>query len=89
MLKRLKLDEIKIKEIVKSLRETAKLEDPVGKEISKTRIDTGLILTKITCPIGVIGVIFESRPDAVPQISSLCLKSGNAVILKGGSEAKS
>ncbi len=53
-----------------------------------TELDTGLILEKVTCPIGVIAVIFESRPDALVQISTLCLKSGNAVMLKGGSEAK-
>jgi glutamate-5-semialdehyde dehydrogenase len=53
-----------------------------------TELDDGLILHHVTCPIGVIGAIFESRPDAVPQISALCLKSGNAVILKGGTEAQ-
>ena len=51
-------------------------------------LDENLTLDRVSCPIGVIGAIFESRPDAVPQISSLCLKSGNAVILKGGREAQ-
>jgi glutamate-5-semialdehyde dehydrogenase len=64
------------------------LPDPVGKILSATQLDAGLELYKVTCPIGVIGVIFESRPDALVQISTLCLKSGNAVMLKGGSEAK-
>jgi glutamate-5-semialdehyde dehydrogenase len=59
----------------------------VGRVLSATELDEGLVLTRVTCPIGVIGVIFESRPDALVQISALCLKSGNAVLLKGGSEA--
>jgi glutamate-5-semialdehyde dehydrogenase len=64
-----------------------RLEDPVGQTISALELDQGLELFKVSCPIGVIGVIFESRPDALVQISSLCLKSGNGVLLKGGSEA--
>ena len=64
-----------------------KLEDPIGKRLMATELDEGLNLYKISCPIGVIGIIFESRPDALVQISTLCLKSGNAVLLKGGSEA--
>jgi len=88
LIKRLMLDEYKINEIVEEVKSVAKLEDPVGKVLSQVELDKGLMLYQITCPIGVIGAIFESRPDAVPQISSLCLKSGNAVILKGGSEAK-
>ena len=63
------------------------LADPVGVTLSAIEMDQGLELYKVSCPIGVIGVIFESRPDALVQISSLCLKSGNAVLLKGGSEA--
>ncbi|MEM3587468.1 MAG: glutamate-5-semialdehyde dehydrogenase [Candidatus Jordarchaeaceae archaeon] len=85
---RLKLDDSKIEDIIRSLESVAKLEDPVGKTLSAIELDDGLKLFQVTCPIGVIGAIFESRPDALVQIASLCLKSGNAVILKGGSEAK-
>jgi len=85
---RLKLDNAKIKEMVAGLRDLSKLEDPIGKTLSAIELDKNLELFKVSVPIGVIGAIFESRPDVVPQISSLCLKSGNAVILKGGSEAK-
>ncbi|MDP3765711.1 MAG: glutamate-5-semialdehyde dehydrogenase, partial [Nanoarchaeota archaeon] len=88
LLKRLMLDEHKIDEMVKEVRNVAKLDDPVGKILSQVELDKGLMLYQITCSIGVLGAIFESRPDAVAQISVLCLKSGNAVILKGGSEAK-
>lgn len=88
LLKRLKLNEDKIKDIIEGVKAVEKLEDPIGKVLSKTELDKDLILTKVSCPIGLIGVIFESRPDALVQISTLCLKSGNAVILKGGSEAE-
>ncbi len=84
---RLLVNERKIHEIIEEIEGVAKLEDPVGKTLSQIELDKGLMLYKVTCPIGVIGAIFESRPDAVTQISSLCIKSGNAVILKGGSEA--
>ena len=87
LLKRLRYDRSKIDESVESLRSLIKQEDPIGKVVSRMELDPGLILERTTCPIGVIGVIFESRPEALVQISSLCLKSGNAVILKGGSEA--
>ncbi|MEK6891860.1 MAG: glutamate-5-semialdehyde dehydrogenase [Nanoarchaeota archaeon] len=87
LIKRLKIDENKIKEIVDEIKSVAKLDDPVGKVLSQVELDKGLMLYQVTCPIGVIGAIFESRPDVVTQISSLCLKSGNTVILKGGSEA--
>jgi glutamate-5-semialdehyde dehydrogenase len=66
----------------------AGLEDPLGKTLYAMELDKGLELFKVSCPIGVVGAIFEARPDVLPQISSLCLKSGNAVILKGGREAK-
>ena len=87
LLKRLKFDEKKIKETVAGIKSLIKLPDPAGKIIRATELDKGLELFKVSCPIGVIGVIFESRPDALVQISTLCLKSGNAVLLKGGSEA--
>ncbi|MHC4570484.1 MAG: glutamate-5-semialdehyde dehydrogenase [Planctomycetota bacterium] len=87
LLKRLKFDENKIADVCAGIDSLIKLEDPVGKTIAATELDDGLELYKVSCPIGVIGVIFESRPDALVQISTLCLKSGNAVLLKGGSEA--
>lgn len=87
LLKRLKFDEAKIEEAVSGLESLAKLPDPVGITQYAMELDAGLELYRVSCPIGVIGVIFESRPDALVQISSLCLKSGNAVLLKGGREA--
>ncbi|MFZ5643806.1 MAG: glutamate-5-semialdehyde dehydrogenase [Bacillota bacterium] len=88
LLKRLKFDEAKIADVVDGIYSLVKLEDPVGKTILSTELDEGLELYRVSCPIGVIGVIFESRPDALVQISTLCLKSGNGVLLKGGSEAR-
>lgn len=87
LIKRLRIDEIKLDEMISGLMDVKSLEDPSGKVIEKLKLDQGLILEKVSCPIGVIGVIFESRPDALVQIASLCLKSGNSVVLKGGSEA--
>ena len=87
LLKRLKFDEDKIADVCAGIDSLTKLDDPVGKTITATELDEGLELYKVSCPIGVIGVVFESRPDALVQISTLCLKSGNAVLLKGGSEA--
>ncbi len=85
---RLKLDDAKINEISKMVESVAALEDPVGKVTYSVRMDNGLDLFKLTVPFGVVVAIFEARPDALPQIAALCIKSGNAVILKGGSEAK-
>ncbi|MDO4546162.1 MAG: glutamate-5-semialdehyde dehydrogenase, partial [Bacillota bacterium] len=85
---RLKFDEHKLGDCIAGINDLMGLEDPLFKTLMKRQLDDDLILTKITCPIGVIGVIFESRPDALVQIASLCIKSGNCVILKGGSEAK-
>jgi len=87
LLKRLKFDEGKIAQTIAGIESLIQLDDPVGKILAATELDAGLELYKVSCPIGVIGVIFESRPDALVQISTLCLKSGNAVLLKGGSEA--
>lgn len=87
LLKRLSFDAEKIAEAADGINDLIKLEDPVGKTLLATELDAGLELYKVTCPIGVIGVIFESRPDALVQIATLCLKSGNGVLLKGGSEA--
>lgn len=87
LLKRLAFDKQKVNDVVMGIKSLCQLEEPVGKIQMQTELDEGLLLTRIAAPIGVIGVIFESRPDALVQIASLCLKSGNAVLLKGGSEA--
>ena len=84
---RLKLDENKMRDMIQGVRDIAKLPDPVNKTLLKRELDTGLVLEKVTCPIGVLGIIFEARPDVISQISSLAIKSSNAVILKGGKEA--
>ena len=88
ILSRLKLDESKLSDIVGGVTQVSALEDPLGKITLARELDRNLELYRITCPIGVIATIFESRPDALPQIVSLCIKSGNAVILKGGKEAE-
>ena len=87
VLKRLKYDTAKIAASIEGLHSLEGLADPVGMTLAATELDKGLDLYRVSCPIGVIGVVFESRPDALVQISSLCLKSGNAVLMKGGSEA--
>jgi len=87
LLKRLRFDQAKIAEVCQGIESLIQLEDPTGKTLYAMELDKGLELYKVTCPIGVVGIIFESRPDALVQISTLCLKSGNAVLLKGGSEA--
>jgi glutamate-5-semialdehyde dehydrogenase len=87
LVKRLKVSDDKITGMIDGIKDVIKLEDPVGETISTLKLDEGLILYQIKCPIGMLGVIFESRPDVVPQILSLCLKSGNSVAFKGGSEA--
>jgi glutamate-5-semialdehyde dehydrogenase len=88
LLDRLKLNAQKVLEMAVGVQSVARLPDPVGRTLAAIELDMGLELRQVTCPIGVIGAIFESRPDAVPQIASLCWKAGNAVILKGGSEAQ-
>jgi glutamate-5-semialdehyde dehydrogenase len=87
LLKRLRFDAAKIEEACLGIRSLIKLDDPVGATLGATELDENLTLYRVSRPIGVIGVIFESRPDALVQISSLCLKSGNAALLKGGREA--
>lgn len=84
---RLKLDENKMRDMIAGIYDVIKLEDPVNKILSKTKLDDNLILEKISCPIGLICVIFEARPDVIVQIATLAIKSGNAVVLKGGSES--
>ena len=88
LVKRLKVDDAKLDgEIIVGVCSVAEQEDPIGKTLAATELGDGLNLYRVTVPIGVIGVVFESRPDALVQIATLCLKSGNAVMLKGGSEA--
>lgn len=87
MMTRLKFDQSKLDRVCEGIESLEAFEDPMGKVLEKRELDEGLILSRIAGPIGVIGMIFESRPDALVQIATLCLRSGNAVILKGGSEA--
>lgn len=84
---RLKLDAEKLKGAIAGVRDVGRLPDPVGVMQIHRELDTQLIMQRITCPLGVLGVIFESRPDALVQIATLAIKSGNGVILKGGKEA--
>ena len=89
MFARLRVTEHGVAQMAAQIREVARLADPLGRRLGATELDDGLVLYRESCPLGVIGVIFESRPDVVPQLASLALKSGNAVIMKGGSEAAS
>ena len=84
---RLKLDQTKLQSAIAGVKDVVKLDDPIGAVQIHRELDTGLILKRLTCPLGVLGVIFEARPDALIQITSLAIKSGNGVILKGGKEA--
>jgi glutamate-5-semialdehyde dehydrogenase len=84
---RLQIKQCGIAEMAARVREVANLPDPLGKRLAATELDQGLILHKESCALGVIAVVFESRPEVVPQVASLALKSGNAVLLKGGAEA--
>lgn len=87
LIKRLKFDEHKLEDVTKGIQDLISLPDPLSKVQLKRELDSDLLMVRETCPIGVIGVIFEARPDALVQIATLCLKSGNCAILKGGSEA--
>jgi glutamate-5-semialdehyde dehydrogenase len=87
MLARLRVTEKSIREMAEKVRGVAQLPDPLGRRLAVTEMDEGLVLTKESCPLGVVAVVFESRPDVVPQVASLALKSGNAILLKGGAEA--
>jgi len=87
LVKRLRFDSSSIADAVRGISSLIALADPVGRTLAATELDQGLELYRVSCPIGVLGVVFESRPDALVQISSLALKSGNAVLLKGGAEA--
>jgi glutamate-5-semialdehyde dehydrogenase len=84
---RLKMDEGKLRAEIDGVRSVGRLPDPVGRVEIHRELDAGLVLRRVTCPVGVLGIIFESRPDAVIQIASLAVKAGNGVILKGGRES--
>lgn len=86
VMKRLKFDEHKLADVIAGIGELIKLPDPLSQVQLARELDEGLTLYRVTCPIGVIGIIFEARPDALVQISSLCIKSGNCAVLKGGKE---
>ena len=87
LISRLEINEIKLKNISDSINKISKLKDPVNVTLKKWSRPNGLNIKRVTIPIGVIGVIFESRPNVTSDVAGLCFKSGNAVILKGGSEA--
>jgi glutamate-5-semialdehyde dehydrogenase len=87
LFERLQISERSIAQMAAGVREVAALADPLDRQLAVTELDDGLTLYKESCPIGVIGIVFEARPEIVPQIAALALKSGNAVILKGGAEA--
>lgn len=86
VMKRLKFDEHKLEDVLAGIEGLIGLPDPIGKVQLARELDEGLKLYRVSCPIGVIGIIFEARPDALVQISSLCIKSGNCAVLKGGKE---
>ena len=88
LLKRLKTSAAGIKDMARQVRDVAKLEDPLGRVLATTELDDGLTLQKVSCALGVVAVIFESRPDVVPQVGSLAIKTGNGLVLKGGAEAR-
>ncbi|MFL6332558.1 MAG: glutamate-5-semialdehyde dehydrogenase [Pyrinomonadaceae bacterium] len=85
--RRLQTNEKGVTEMAARVRDVAALADPLGRALAVTELDDGLTLTKVSCPLGVVGVVFEARPEVVPQVASLALKSGNACLLKGGAEA--
>ncbi|PYT79541.1 MAG: glutamate-5-semialdehyde dehydrogenase [Acidobacteria bacterium] len=87
MFARLRVKAKGIEEMAARVRDVARLPDPLGRRLAATELDDGLVLHKESCPLGVVGIVFESRPDVIPQVASLALKSGNALILKGGAEA--
>ena len=86
VMKRLKFNEEKLSDVCKGIDQLCLLPDPIGRTLLRRELDEGLVLERVSVPIGVIGVIFEARPDAMVQISTLCIKSGNCAILKGGKE---
>ena len=88
LLKRLRTSVPGIRDMAKQVRDVARLEDPLGRVLATTELDDGLTLQKVSCALGVVAVIFESRPDVVPQVGSLAIKTGNGLVLKGGAEAR-
>jgi glutamate-5-semialdehyde dehydrogenase len=88
LLKRLRTSSAGIKDMARQLRDVARMDDPLGQTLSSTELDDGLLLDKVSCPLGAVAVIFESRPDAIPQVGSLAIKTGNGLVLKGGAEAR-
>ncbi len=88
LLKRLKTSSAGINDMARQIRDVARLQDPLGRVLSTTELDDGLTLQKVSCALGVVAVIFESRPDVVPQVGSLAIKTGNGLVLKGGAEAQ-
>jgi glutamate-5-semialdehyde dehydrogenase len=88
LLKRLRTCAAGIEEMARQVRDVARLEDPMGRVLATMELDVGLTLQKVSCPLGVVAVIFESRPDVVPQVGSLAIKTGNGLVLKGGAEAR-
>ncbi|HKD80642.1 MAG TPA: glutamate-5-semialdehyde dehydrogenase [Candidatus Angelobacter sp.] len=88
LLRRLKTSPSGVSDMSRQVRDVARLPDPLGGVVVTTELDDGLLLQKVPCPLGVIAVIFESRPDAVPQVASLAIKTGNGLVLKGGAEAR-
>jgi len=87
MIDRLKLDSKKISQIRSAIKKIIKFKDPIGKTLSSWKRPNGLIIKRVSIPIGIIGIIYESRPNVTSDVSALCFKSGNVVILRGGSEA--
>src|SRR3546814_13198754 len=87
MLDRLKLDSARIQGIAGAVEAVAELADPVGAVIDESRRPNGMVLQRVRVPLGVIGIIYESRPNVTAAAAALCLRSGNAVIIRGGSEA--
>jgi glutamate-5-semialdehyde dehydrogenase len=87
LLARLRVSEKSVSEMAEKVRSVTQLPDPLGRKLMVTELDEGLTLTKESCPLGVVAVVFESRPDVLPQVAALALKSGNAILLKGGREA--
>src|SRR5258708_2070141 len=87
LLARLRVSPRGVDEMATRVRDVARLPDPLGRRLAATELDDGLVLYKESCPLGVIGIVFESRPDVIPQVAALSLKSGNRVRVKGGAEA--
>ena len=88
LLKRLRIDEVRIRSLADGIRSIADMSEPIGAVLTDRELGEGLYLQQVTAPLGVILVIFEARPDALPQIAALSLRSGNGLILKGGREAR-